>query len=1219
MPTELQAPPPADPVFTTEILDPNGQSISGTKGVIAWAGSIATQRVSHVVFWSSSRMLLHERVSDATIEVLDPVGASIVGTRGALGYRANPVAGFADRQFVIWTDTQVFKVVPTGPITASVTEIFLPDGSTSLAGVRGVAAYEELTGPWTGTTLVFWRETAGVFIHSVALVETFEVVDPLGAAIGNPQHVIPYQRTTQVGAFRTELYIKTPMDVLRRSPLAPPDIAPFPTVRFWLPDGLTRIANARGVVAFDRVLDPFTLPVTEVLIWTDSQVILWSESLLPGSMATLPLHAPGGTNDISDTQGAVVYLNTDSFLVWTEIALWTRDNVFLHVTPVNYPALDTLEVVAPSGSSLVGIRGVQGYPRIDPFFLGMELLLWGTDNVYLHERYTGFPAGSTQEVLTPAGSSISDTRGADSVTRQGVLIALPKTQVVIWREGNVYLADSPKPPAPANVFVTELLTPSTDIPPSVSIPNLWGSLFETTIYHPESNELWLWSPERVLLHRDGSLAAIDVLTPEGDFIGAPDPPGAASLAVNYLCVPPPQGGGGIGNNTTGGGDDPGSGFSGPPSFASVLRTVANGVVETGQVLGSDVHVPTGNLSQGSSVFYITQPEPQDPEGAAIVGPKPASSVVPQCGIVHLLRPSPPTADFLGVEGFLASTPEIMHIIPNLPEFNFTYDDRDGDSSSQHNFSVHDSLGTSLLWECNMTNVQPDGFNIMVTYNTAPCPTNGPLLVDGTSYILRVSVADSRGAWSAISEVDFHMNGIPAPTDPVTPLDGGVVSPGAGTTVSWTSGGPDPEGDAVTYNWQVSTDVAFGTISASGSTAGTTSNGFTTSPAMTYYWRADATDGYENSAYGNTPPGYWTFSTSGGVNDPPEAQDILVDSFAEGSVSIMHILNDYPSFAWTYFDPEAAAQTDYEIRVGTGPGLNDMWAPGPAGGPGTSEAYAGLPLVDGTDYYLAVRVRDDAQWSAWNETLFHTNGIPPAPTVPVIPADGDTVDAEAGSTVTWTSGGADPEGDTVTYDWEVATDISFSEIVGSGSTTGTTSDAFATDPATSYYWKVEAFDGYQRSGSSSTFKFTTTVTAGAISGMVVDDENDEPIPGAMVQLFDSNDDVVDTDTTNANGEFDFGEVDLGTYSVSVTKSGYEDYLWEVGISTSNPTQEATIRLTKVAAADGFPLWLVLLLIIIGVIIALALFFTMKRKKPAEETVTEVGVNHQPYSPGNPPEE
>jgi hypothetical protein len=79
-----------------------------------------------VVIWSSSRVLLHERISDTAIEILDPAGASIVGTRGALGYREDPRADFADRQFVVWTDTQVFNVVPIGPIIVIVTEVFLP-------------------------------------------------------------------------------------------------------------------------------------------------------------------------------------------------------------------------------------------------------------------------------------------------------------------------------------------------------------------------------------------------------------------------------------------------------------------------------------------------------------------------------------------------------------------------------------------------------------------------------------------------------------------------------------------------------------------------------------------------------------------------------------------------------------------------------------------------------------------------------------------------------------------------------------------------------------------------------------------------------------------------------------------------------------------------------------------------------------------------------------
>ncbi|MFQ6128788.1 MAG: hypothetical protein ACE5QW_07805, partial [Thermoplasmata archaeon] len=72
--------------------------------------------------------------------------------------------------------------------------------------------------------------------------------------------------------------------------------------------------------------------------------------------------------------------------------------------------------------------------------------------------------------------------------------------------------------------------------------------------------------------------------------------------------------------------------------------------------------------------------------------------------------------------------------------------------------------------------------------------------------------------------------------------------------------------------------------------------------------------------------------SGPGNILPEARDILVDGYPEGSAEIMHILSANPLFEWSYFDPEGQPQTDYQVRVGTASGLGDMWDPGPAGGP-----------------------------------------------------------------------------------------------------------------------------------------------------------------------------------------------------------------------------------------------------------------------------------------------
>jgi len=207
-----------------------------------------------------------------------------------------------------------------------------------------------------------------------------------------------------------------------------------------------------------------------------------------------------------------------------------------------------------------------------------------------------------------------------------------------------------------------------------------------------------------------------------------------------------------------------------------------------------------------------------------------------------------------------------------------------------------------------------------------------------------------------------------------------------------------------------------------------------------------------------------------ANLPPEAGNFLVDTFPPASAGIMHILSSNPTFDWTYSDPELALQTDYEVRVGTGPGLNDMWAPGPAGGPGLSDVYGGAGLVGATDYYFAVRVHDGAQWSPWNETLFHTNGIPPAPASPVTPADASVIPANPTQTVTWTSGGPDPDGDAVTYVWEVSTDPGFATTIVNGAGPGTSSTPFATAPGTTYYWRAMAYDGWQYSAWTS-WEFT----------------------------------------------------------------------------------------------------------------------------------------------------
>jgi hypothetical protein len=62
------------------------------------------------------------------------------------------------------------------------------------------------------------------------------------------------------------------------------------------------------------------------------------------------------------------------------------------------------------------------------------------------------------------------------------------------------------------------------------------------------------------------------------------------------------------------------------------------------------------------------------------------------------------------------------------------------------------------------------------------------------------------------------------------------------------------------------------------------------------------------------------------------------------------------------------------------------------------------------------------------------------------------------------------------------------------------------------------------------------TVGSISGTVFDNTDESTIPGATVELF-TGESLVATTTTNSDGNYSFPELDLGTYVVEASASGY----------------------------------------------------------------------------------
>jgi hypothetical protein len=264
---------------------------------------------------------------------------------------------------------------------------------------------------------------------------------------------------------------------------------------------------------------------------------------------------------------------------------------------------------------------------------------------------------------------------------------------------------------------------------------------------------------------------------------------------------------------------------------------------------------------------------------------------------------PIVAEELRVDGFLASDSGIQHIISHMPSLNFQYRDINSDTLARYNVSVWNADGSELLWFCNRTESLPSGSEVTVTYNTAPCPTNGALLEDGTTYKFRVKVQNSSGGWSGVSQVEFHLNEVLAPI-PFFPDDNTLQPSATDFKVNWTSPGLDSEGDSpISYNWEVATDSAFTDIIESGSGSVYESGAFDTSPQGDFYWRVNLTDGWETSLYGNQPDGFWNFTshTPPIQNSPPAITN-------KASVPTKATTNSELSFTFTATDPDSDTLT-----------------------------------------------------------------------------------------------------------------------------------------------------------------------------------------------------------------------------------------------------------------------------------------------------------------------
>jgi hypothetical protein len=219
---------------------------------------------------------------------------------------------------------------------------------------------------------------------------------------------------------------------------------------------------------------------------------------------------------------------------------------------------------------------------------------------------------------------------------------------------------------------------------------------------------------------------------------------------------------------------------------------------------------------------------------------------------------PPAAPAeLSVDGQLSGSPGALNITSRAPVFQWRFSDNDtGQDQGAFNLSVWSGPGGTgkLMWR-----LQKDGPAGTATYGTGPV---GAPLEWGADYFVTVSTRDAPLAgplWGPASEMRFHLNGPPAAPGLAFPPDG-AAAVSRPVELSWNAS-VDAEGGALGYEWEVSSDAAFGSLRAGGTTNDTRASVDLAANAR-YFWRVRASDGFSSS---NWSPA-WSFTVSS--NRPP---------------------------------------------------------------------------------------------------------------------------------------------------------------------------------------------------------------------------------------------------------------------------------------------------------------------------------------------------------------
>ncbi len=195
---------------------------------------------------------------------------------------------------------------------------------------------------------------------------------------------------------------------------------------------------------------------------------------------------------------------------------------------------------------------------------------------------------------------------------------------------------------------------------------------------------------------------------------------------------------------------------------------------------------------------------------------------------------------------------------------------------------------------------------------------------------------------------------------------------------------------------------------------------------------------------------------------PAISSVTVDPDADN----LHVVSHQPSIVWNYYHESESQQTQSEIEVGTDNdwAVAELWDFGPQVSADTAATYAGDSLYDGQTYHSRVRAFDGTWWSLWYETSFRMNTIPAVAAV-LSPEDGGVSGLVP---ELWITNAADPEADSLSYDFELYMDLAMEWIVKDTQgvqeqpdSTGWNTGLTMTDNEP-FWWRSRSYDGYEYS-------------------------------------------------------------------------------------------------------------------------------------------------------------